>query len=169
MNTTNDATAIQPLRTLDNPLGELATSVARMEVATSLDEVMELRERLAFMAAQIKGLQVNLETKLMEWINVNGPIQIGTRKIYVGSKRDTHCRALRPALEALMVECGGDWEAFCECLSSGAIKYGAAKTVMTPEVWGQHFEVVTKTELKDGIEKPMKQIVDMDEQFLKRK
>lgn len=148
----------------------LALRVVEMETTTAKEEVLDLREILAFMAGQMKELRERLDEKLIDWIDANGAIQVGSRRIYVGTKKDTKCRALKPALQALMESSGGDWEQFCACLSSNAIKYGAAKTVMTPDVWATHFEVVEKTELKeDGKEKPIRQIVDLDETFLKRK
>lgn len=144
----------QPIST--NPatpltLASLAARVASTEIETPVDDVLELRENLSFMLTQIKGLQKNLDERLIEWIRANGTIEYGTKKIYVGTKKDTKCKALRPALEALMIACGGDWEKFCECMASGAIKYGAAKTVLGDE-WGDHFETVEKSELKEVCE-----------------
>lgn len=138
----------------------LAKRIALTSIQTSLDDIMSTRERLIFMASAIKALKEKMDAALIEWLEANGEIRIGSRKIFVGHKKDTKCKSLRPALEALMNECGGDWELFCSCMASDAIKHGAAKSVMG-EKWSEHFEVRHKPEIKE--------VVDVDEKFLKPK
>lgn len=167
--TANPPTCESAIQLTSTSLDGLQVAVSLVAVNSPVEQVMDLREKLAFMAGQIKALQQSMDARLMEWIEANGAITIGTRKIYVGTKKDTKCKDLKPALVALLEASGGDWEAFAECLSSNAIKYGAAKTVLGEDVWAQHFEVVTKTELKEGEEKPVKQLVDFDEKFLPKK
>lgn len=153
----------------DGALSELARCITATAIATPLDEVLETRMKLAFMQEQIKELKARLDEKLAEWIEANGEIRFGSKRLYVGVKKDTKCRALRPAMEALLNACGGDWEQFCECMASSAIKYGAAKSVMGEEVWKEHFEVVEKTELKEGEPVKVKGLIEIDDNFLPRK
>ena len=147
---------------------KIASDIARLgmfDLETTNDDLLQLRETLIYMKRTITD-QLNALEQAM--IDRNVSATIGTRRIFVGTKKDTKCRAIRPALEALLQCCGGDWDEFANALSSNAIKYGAAKQVMPPDVWAAHFEVVEKMELRDGEEKPVRQLVDVDEQFIKK-
>lgn len=146
-------------------LQSLESRVKLVELETPLDSLMNLRENLAFMKGQISELSKQLDAKLIEWINKNGAITIGTRRIFVGEDKSTKCKDVKAAMQALLEASGGDWDQVVQCLSANAIKHGAARTVLEDK-WGDHFEVIEKTELKEGVEKPVKQIVDMDTQFI---
>jgi len=168
----NDSTDLATPKTATHPSGlltDLERSVAMLELTAPQDALLELRDRLSFLRNSLKTLSDSLEEKFIEWINVNGEITYGTKRLYVGSKKDNKCVDQRAALEALMQVCGGDWEQFCGCLASGAIKPGAAKQVMGEETWSKHFQVVEKTELKDGVAKPVKGLIEVDTKFVKPK
>jgi hypothetical protein len=135
------------------------------ELATN-DDLLMLRDRLTFMASQISTLRKAVDERLIEQ-NVNATI--GTRRIFVGSKKDTKCRDVKAALQQLLESSGGDWDIFTQAIASNGIKYGAAREIMGEPVWGKHFEVITKMELREGVEKPIKVLVDMDSTFIKPK
>lgn len=150
-------------------LTTLAERVNSVEVSMSMDAVLETHHALDFMQDRIREMRKSLDARLIEWIEANGAITFGTKRLYVGSKKETKVIDLRQAVEALLAECGGDFDTFCGCLASGALKHGACKAVMKPESYEQHFETVTKTELREGVEAPVKQLKEVDEAFLPRK
>lgn len=152
----------------DGALTSIEQQVNAVEVSMSMDAVLEAHNALDFLSTRIREMRKSMDARLIEWIEANGPITFGTRRMYVGTKKDTKVVELAPAVEALMNDCGGDFEMFCRCLSVNAIKHGAAKTVMKPENFNKHFQTITKTELREGVETPAKQLVEVDEAFMPR-
>lgn len=152
-----------------SPLNDLANQVNAIEIAVPVDQVLETRQKLQYMEERIKALKSNLDARLLAWIEKNGSIEYGTKRIYVATKKDKVCKALRPAVEALLGACGGDFDRFCQALSSNALKQGACNEIMGDALWQEHFAVVEKTELKDGEVKAIKQVVEADTNFIKPK
>lgn len=146
-------------------LATLSSSVALLSTDAPMSLMLDVQGRLEHMQRAIRKLKASLDARLIEWIEANGPIVVGTRRIYVGQKSETKCGDLRAAIEALLEDCNGDMDMVCRCLSVNAIKSGAAKIAMTPEHYREHFTVVTRTELREGVETPVKQLVDIDERF----
>lgn len=167
------ATDILPTPTNpDGPLtlGVLEAQVASVEITTPLDRVLEVRSNLAFVMEQAKLLKSKLDDALFQWVEANGEITIGSKRIFIGKKKDTKVVDLRLAVEALLNSCSGDFDDFCKCLSSGALKYGACKSYMGEEVWAQHFVIEEKKQLNEkGEEQPVKELVEIDENFLRTK
>lgn len=149
-------------------LQSLECRVKLVEIETSVDDLLTLDSNLSFMAGQIKSLRDELNKRMIEWINKHGPITIGTRTIYVGEDKTTKCKDVKAAMQALLEASDGDWDRVVQCLSANAIKHGAAKAVLEGD-WDTHFEVVKKAKLEEGEEKPVKKIVDMDTQWIKKK
>lgn len=151
----------------------LSERVEQIHNELSMDDVLTIRGDVQFLTGQIteavKFLKQNLDEACQRWIEANGAIQCGTKRLYVGPVKNTKCRALPAAVKALLDSVGGDFDQFCECLSSGALKYGACKQVMGEETWAQHFEVTEKSELKEGVATPVKVLHEVDEQFLPKK
>lgn len=146
-------------------LDALALSVNAVEVSAPVEVVLEARSKLAFMAEQVQAMKKRLDAQLIDWIEANGAITCGTKRLYVWNKKETKCNDLAKAIECLMNDCNGDFDMLCRCLSVNAIKYGAAKTVMKPEHYEQHFTQIVKTELREGVETPVKQLQESDERF----
>jgi hypothetical protein len=161
-NTSDDHTAIPVSGT---SLEALAKRVSAVEIDTPLETVLDTQGKLDFMLNAIRDLKSKLTEQLILWIEANGDITVGTRRLYVGTRRETKCRDLRPAIEALLNDCDGDIDKLCRCLSVNAIKAGAAKIVMTEQHYDQHFQVVEKTELREGVETPVKSLIEVDTAF----
>ncbi len=67
-------------------------------------------------------------------------------------------------VEALLTATNGDFQAFCEVLSSNALKHGAARKVLPEEVYSQFFVTEVAEDLKEGGTK--KKLQKFDERFL---
>lgn len=143
-------------------LADLADKVLSVNDTMTADAVLEIRERLIFAKYRIKELEGDLNTALMDWIRVNGDLVISEdKRLYLGHTKRVKCNDPAATLEAILTETGGDFDAVCECLSSGAFKHGACRKPLG-EKWEQHFteEVVDKVELKEADKRfaPRKQL-----------
>lgn len=155
----NDATRTDTPRTAmlpAGPLNEIERQVRCVELQTPDEQVLELREKLLSMKGRIAELLSQIDDALIErQVNVT----VGPRRIYVAKEKDTKCISVKAAMEALLNEAQGDWDTVADCLSSNAIKHGAAREVLG-EKWGQFFEVVEKDRLK---------VMDVNTDFLPKK
>lgn len=164
------AASVDIPKTSMNPDGALtltaiAGRVQAINDALPLEEVLTTLQKLEFMQGQIKALKSSLDARLVEYIQANGDIQIGTRRLYVGTKKTTKCVDVQAAVKAILEDCGGDVDMMARCLSSDALKFGASKTVLKPENYDKFFKVTPKTELREGVETPVKQLCETNEAF----
>ncbi len=128
------------------------------------DEVLMRYDRLKFFLKSIKELIEQEETAMISWIQAHGDLIVSDKiRYYAGTSRTTKCTDLSAAVAALMEATGGNFEKFCEVLSSGAIKYGAAKKILDPNVYDLCFKVEVKDTLEEG--KPVKKLMKADDAF----
>ena len=149
---------------IESPSTILA-DLAALSPDVPIDKVLAMRVRVDFFAEKAKAFREMLDNAMIEWINANGPIEFETIRYYVGPVKNTKCRSVKEAIPALLDATGGDMERFCEILSSNAIKHGAARGVLAPEVWDQLFIVEEQQELKEG--KPVKRLQKIDSRFVR--
>jgi uncharacterized protein YpmB len=128
------------------------------------DQVMAIYDRICFYSREIKRIKDLAETAVMEWIKANGDLNAGNGiRYYVGTDKTTKCKDVAATVEAILVAVEGDAKRFTDILSANAIKHGAAKKVLPPEVYEQLFEVVVRETLEEG--KPKTKLVRFDEKF----
>ncbi len=128
------------------------------------DQVLAIYDQLKFYNRETKRLMDLAETAMLEWIKGNGDLVVSpTVRYYAGTSKTTKCVDLPAAVAALMEATGGNFEKFCEVLSSGAIKHGAAKKVLDPNVYDLCFKVEIRDTLEEG--KPDKKLMKADEAF----
>ncbi len=155
---------------LPMPTTELVTDIDLRDAVFDLDTdadasyVLNILTRVEFAMEQAKALKATLEARLLPWLQANGPLTLGTIRYYAGTTKVTKCRDVAKALEALMDAAHGDWALICSCLSSNALKHGAAHKVLTPEEWDQHWQIEEVPDLKEG--KPITKVQRVDTKFL---
>lgn len=142
------------------------TKLLAISTENHRDDVLAAVDMVKAFMDDAKELQRVLEEMMIEWINERGPIEIGTKKYYVGVKKTTKPHDLKAAVVTLMEESGGDWDAFVGCLSSDAIKPGAAKGVLGDK-WEEVFYVTKAEEVREGKAKPKKSVMLIDSKFTK--
>src|SRR4051812_45324984 len=141
------------------------TALAEHDDLTA-DDLCLLLTRLDGIAKRTRGAKAQLESFLLTWLPTQPvkELQIGEVRYYVGPKTKEKCRNVPAAVTALYEATGGDYEAFCDCLSANAIKYGAAKKVLG-EKYHDFFETITELDILTG--KPAKALKTVNENFLR--
>jgi hypothetical protein len=137
---------------------ELETSIVQIADDAPVPVLLEAGDKLAALGEFLKEARAMWEAKMVEHIQRNGPVEVGTVRYYVGPKRTTKCVDVPGAVEALLAKVEGDFQRFCDHLSSGAVKYGAARDTLDPADFDRLFTTTEETELKEG--KPRLQRVD---------
>ena len=152
----------------EKTLNEIAppklTAELMIDAESPVGEIVLKHGRIQDAKRYIKAWEAQFEAAMIEWIDANGDFEINGVRYYVGPEKKVKCIHLKAALEALMEKCGGDWDVFVGCLSSNALKPGAAREVFGAE-FDTHFATTTETDLKTG--KPAKGLHVVDTKFLK--
>lgn len=143
-------------------LATLDREVLEISDHSDAQDVCELIDKIDFAKRSMRELDALLKEKLIDWINANGELTIGTKRYYVGSTKKTKPVDLEKLTEAAITACQGDFSAFVEALSANAYKPGACKKILGDE-WGKHFVVETIDDVKTG--KPKKDVKVIDERF----
>jgi hypothetical protein len=143
----------------------LELAIAKVQPDTSIDDVAQTLDRLAAYMERGRQLKEQLDERMLEYLEANGgEVSIGTVKYWIGFPKTTKCLDVRAAVEALLEATGGDMDAFCACLSSNALKYGACKEPLGDK-WGLHFVVELKPKIEN--DKPKKDLQRMDTKFVR--
>jgi hypothetical protein len=143
---------------------EDVTALAERDTLTT-DDACELLDRIDGGLKRLKTAKEALEAFLITWLPEHGnELRIGDVRYWVGAKKKVKCRNIPAAVTALYEETGGDFDAFCDCLSSNAIKYGAARKVLGGK-YELHFETTEEMDLER--EAPKKVLNSVNERFLK--
>lgn len=134
--------------------------IARIEPGTKLEQVCESINLIDAMSARLKELKEQHTEKLVEWIQANGPFEIGSVKYYVGDRSDTKCLDVHRFVERGLEVTSGDLSAVTCCLSSNAVKHGAAKKLLPAADYDELFETTRKPRLLHGVAQSQLQRVD---------
>lgn len=148
--------------------------------------------------ANLKQLQDKAEDALIAILETKPGrcVSVGAVRYFVGDKKTTKCRSNKAVADELyraaMEAEQGDYEKGCarfmtmlmDCLCSDAFKNGetfaqlemAAQAVdadtaeaVADEAWGRAFEVTTKTELKEGKEKAVRELRTIHPLFMEKR
>lgn len=141
----------------------LAVDVVRVDVDAAEADVQNALMFLGRLKELTKEADAAITGDVTLWIKAHGPVRIGEMLYYVGpEKKPPKVLDLPAAVEALLMQVGGDFAAFCEHLASGALKYGAFKVTMGDEEFAKHFavEVVDKlnAEPAEAAEKKLRKL-----------
>ncbi len=134
------------------------TEIIPITPASSIEEISSNMDMLAAMKSRIRDLERQFKEQLLEYIQTNGSVTIGTTRYYAGTEKETNCFDVAGAVEALMIACGGDLRLFCGLLAKGGIKPGAAKA-MLPDSFHNYFVTEEKVTLETG--KPTKKVLSV--------
>ncbi len=129
---------------------EIQNAIARIDPGTPMESVVVARDMLKTLMDRLKEMKREADEATVAWIEVNGPIEVGEmRTIAVNYEKDTTCIDVAGAVEAIVATDGG-FPALCGCLSTGAMKHGAAKKVLSPAEYERLFKTRIKPVIKDG-------------------
>lgn len=126
----------------------LNTALIQMPEDVTTDVLLEAGYQIARLKEIVKEVNTMWEAKMVERIQATGPIKDGDNLYRVGSPPKTSCNNVPAAVEALLLGVGGDFNVFCEHLSSGALKYGAFKATLGEDEFAKHFTVTREPELQ---------------------
>lgn len=109
-------------------------------------EKIILIERLA---EWIKEARKLFDESLFEYIEQHGSVQAGELVYFIGpTKKPPKCQDVPAAVEAVLRAVEGDFERFCDHLSSGALKYGACRTTIGDEQFLKLWRIEEPVELQ---------------------
>ena len=130
-----------------------AMFIERLELAASPQERLQLYASAKDIARSVREWGDLAEQCIMER-DPDLDCTIGDIRYYIGTVKKIKARDPGTTFDKLATALGGDFDAINRCLSSNAIKYGAARAeleeVGAPGVWDELFEVVVEDELKTG-------------------
>ncbi len=116
----------------------------------SREGLLDVRSGIKAEMQRLKELAAEVESALIEHINVHGDIDIGDgKRLYVGTERGYKCRDQAATFVAVLEATGGDEALMAEHLASGAWKPGACKKTLG-ERFGDLFEETVAQDLKTG-------------------
>lgn len=154
---------------MSTDLAKIETDVLTLDDnATPADYLVQLG-RVKVAKGILRAIETMLEQKGMEIIERHGPIQCGDVEYAICIDKTEKPRKKPVDMARELVElCGGDWDAFADCLASGAFKHGAIKrlceTMGAPERFREWFEQV----IRKGVdEKPIKRVKEINQMFVK--
>lgn len=143
---------------------DLETAIITTSPDDDTHKLLELYFRLKAYIERGRDMKLMLEEKLVENLSANGPVMVGDVQYRAGVKKTTKCQNLPGAVQALLESVGGDFDAFCQCLSSNAIKYGAAREPLGDR-WDEFFKVEEQLELVEG--KAKKSLIEVNTKFMR--
>lgn len=147
-------------------LSDQATTLAERDAMDPLtaDDLCLLWTRIDGAMKRLKEAKGELEKFLIDYLPTHcRELVIGDTRYFVTTKKKTKCLSIPEAVTALYEATGGDFDAFCDCLSSNAIKYGAAKKVLGDR-FQEHFDVIEELDLEG---KPVKELASLNPKFIK--
>lgn len=158
-----EAQGDEPRADLIDRLESETTELATRDDVTP-DNLCLLFTMIGAAKRRLKDAEEQLEEFCLTWMPANHvkELRIGDEVKYPGEKSREKCRNIAAAVTALYEATGGDFEAFCDCLSSNAIKYGAAKKALGDK-YRDHFETIIEMDLIT--QKPKKILKSVNEAF----
>ena len=145
-------------------LAALRKDVLAIHDEVDAGQVCQAIDKIDAYKRAIKEIDATFKQALIEWINRNGEVTLGTKRYYVGTTTKTTARDLERLTEAAITACQGDFGRFCEALSSNAYKPGKCREILGDD-WGIHFYEEVVKDVKSG--KPKKDVKMIDERFVK--
>ena len=145
-------------------LTKLRESILAIHNEAEADQVCKAIDKIDAYKRAIKDIDATFKEALIDWINRNGEVTLGTKRYYVGTTKKTKPRDLQRLTEAAITACQGDFAAFCEALSSNAYKPGKCREILGDD-WGDHFYEEVVQDVKTG--KPKKDVKVIDERFVR--
>ena len=143
----------------------LQRRIEALPTRTDAEEALDLMAQVERFKALGRQLHQQLEASLIQFIEANGDIEVGEKRWYVGTDKSYKRKAdIEDAVQALLEVTGGDLQAFCALLSSGALKPAACRTVLGDR-FTDLFETVVEKDLKTGA--PKKAVKVFDARFAK--
>ena len=144
-------------------LDQIAGAAALVTIDTDEGQVIETLERLAGIKQRIREIEASVKAAVIEWIEAHGPIEVGTRRYYVGTKKTTKPVNVADVAQALL-EAGGV-DALTRCLASSAFKHGQVKKD-APDVFADLFVIEEVSELREGKAQAVKELKMADSRFM---
>jgi hypothetical protein len=145
----------------ESAITPLERQVISLDVTSNKDFVLAVYDRVKFYSEEIKRVKQLCEDAMIAWIKQNGDLDAGNGvRYFCGKEKTTKCNNLPGAIEAILQASDGDFTKFCDALSSNAIKYGAAKKLLSADKYGQLFTVTERDDLNE-------KLIKLDEKFLR--
>jgi hypothetical protein len=126
---------------------ELETSIVGIGENTPLETLLAAGDAVARLGEFQRDLKAQWEQKMIARIDATGPIVCGDIIYTVKTPPKTTCVDVPGTVRALLEHVGGDFDALCSHLSTGAIKHGAAKSTLPPEEFERLFIVEREQKL----------------------
>ncbi len=144
---------------------------------SSADDFAELRTRIKFVMEQCREWLKQWDDSALEDIRARGAdLVIGDERFYEGIKRTTksidNAKTLWAMMEVELKRQDGDLEQACkqvalQYLASQPWRYAECRENLPHAMFEMLFEITEEPDLKTG--KPKKQLLSVNEKFLKRK
>lgn len=156
-------TSIIPAPTRDG-LECLTLAIAALGPETPHDTMAAWLLAIGTLKVAIREADAMLEQQAIEWIRENGQdIDCGNHRRYIGIPKETKPRDVKETARVLLEEHGP--EVLADCLSSSAIKIGAARKALPPADFERLFVTTEKAELATG--KPAKRLLSTAPEYCK--
>jgi len=167
LTTTSESTPDEPVIVAKaaDVMASVKTAIHRLTSGNATaEDFLTVQHAVAGMKGIVREYEARAKEASLEFLQDHGEVVSGTERYYIGNKKTTKCRDTGKALEALLTETGGDFEAVVELMASEPFKHGACRGVLG-DGWEQHFIVAEVEDVKTG--KAKKEIKRIDSRFQK--
>ena len=152
----SDGTLVVAVKNGLQEVSELSLQASELEALEALNAVEVLYKA-------VREARKDFYDRLKGWIDEHGEIEFQGKRWYVGpNKKIERLVPLDDLAERVLSAVGGDLDAFCRCLSSGAFKYGELREVLG-EDWQQCFTEKIERDVKTG--KPKRKVKSLQVGF----
>ena len=147
----NDA----PVHIALGALAERTPSVVERQVGSvsrnsSLDDICAMLDAADWLLARAKSIHHIATQKVIEWIQANGPFDIGTIHYDVGHTTTVRCTNLKLCAHELLDCLGGDFEGFLDVLVAQPYKSSTARAILTEPRYRNLFTIKSTFKLIGG-------------------
>jgi hypothetical protein len=148
--------------------GSAAVDALHLKTNAPVDIVLELLDRMEVIQQRAKQAKEVIEQAVVEWIEVNGEIEMGDIRWYVGEYKTTKCTNVAEFLAIIQTVLEDQPDDIAAIMTSQPFKHGATRSLLEKlnlsGVYDEHFVTESRPNLKTG--KPRKGLHKVNEHFL---
>lgn len=134
-----------------NPISKCDTAIELIEAGlASQSEVMQAMAFKQKLGEIYRAINFRFEQAAIKWIEINGDIEDGTKRYYVGTQTARKCKNVPETIRTILEANGAD--ALVTVLSSSCFRPASAMEILGDRA-EEFFETVVEKDLKTGAPK----------------
>lgn len=144
---------------------EIERQVCVVSRRAPLEDLCAMLDAADWLLARAKSINQVAKQKAIEWIDANGPFDIGMCHYHVGHNTTVNCTNTVRCGHALLDHLHGDLDRFFGVLVAQPYKPGAARAILDQSVYNNVFTVRSTAKLVAGV--PQRVLKCTDKRFMR--